>query len=73
MFAFSLMAGIAYFQALVDKADEFPKVLQDVVDWMEQKQLGSRYSYSILTDGYVLEIECLYPVNSTLSVLLSIR
>ncbi|XP_063150819.1 3'-5' exoribonuclease 1 isoform X2 [Candoia aspera] len=36
---------------LVEKADEFPKVLQSVVDWMKQKELGSKYSYSILTDG----------------------
>ncbi|XP_063150818.1 3'-5' exoribonuclease 1 isoform X1 [Candoia aspera] len=43
------LTGIS--QELVEKADEFPKVLQSVVDWMKQKELGSKYSYSILTDG----------------------
>ncbi|XP_072847967.2 3'-5' exoribonuclease 1 isoform X1 [Pogona vitticeps] len=43
------LTGIS--QDLVDKADEFPKVLQCVVDWMKQKELGSKYSYCILTDG----------------------
>lgn len=63
MFKFSLTAGTAYFQAIVDQADEFPKVLQDAVDWMEQKELGSKYSYSILTDGYVLEMVYMYQFN----------
>ncbi|XP_066472577.1 3'-5' exoribonuclease 1 isoform X1 [Tiliqua scincoides] len=43
------LTGIS--QALVDKADDFPKVLQHAIEWMEQKELGSKYSYSILTDG----------------------
>ncbi|XP_060618696.2 3'-5' exoribonuclease 1 isoform X1 [Anolis sagrei] len=43
------LTGIS--QERVDKADEFPKVLQSVIDWMKQKELGSRYSYAILTDG----------------------
>uniref|UniRef100_A0ACB8ERT5 3'-5' exoribonuclease 1 n=1 Tax=Sphaerodactylus townsendi TaxID=933632 RepID=A0ACB8ERT5_9SAUR len=43
------LTGIS--QDLVDKADEFPVVLQQAVDWMKQKELGSTYSYSILTDG----------------------
>ncbi|XP_054843293.1 3'-5' exoribonuclease 1 isoform X2 [Eublepharis macularius] len=43
------LTGIS--QDLVDKADEFPLVLQQAIDWMKQKELGSRYSYSILTDG----------------------
>ncbi|XP_032069528.1 3'-5' exoribonuclease 1 [Thamnophis elegans] len=43
------LTGIS--QELVEKADEFPKVLQCVVDWMKQKELGSKYSYCILTDG----------------------
>ncbi|KAF7236468.1 3'-5' exoribonuclease 1 [Varanus komodoensis] len=43
------LTGIS--QDLVDKAVEFPNVLQNAVDWMKQKELGSRYSYSILTDG----------------------
>ncbi|XP_037752454.1 3'-5' exoribonuclease 1 isoform X1 [Chelonia mydas] len=35
----------------VDKADAFPQVLQNVVEWMRQRELGSKYSYTILTDG----------------------
>ncbi|XP_025062361.1 3'-5' exoribonuclease 1 isoform X1 [Alligator sinensis] len=38
-------------QDLVDKADAFPQVLQNAVEWMRQKELGTKYSYSILTDG----------------------
>uniref|UniRef100_K7FMS2 3'-5' exoribonuclease 1 n=1 Tax=Pelodiscus sinensis TaxID=13735 RepID=K7FMS2_PELSI len=35
----------------VDKADAFPQVLQNVVEWMKQRELGTKYSYTILTDG----------------------
>ncbi|XP_075718432.1 3'-5' exoribonuclease 1 isoform X2 [Rhinoderma darwinii] len=38
-------------QELVDKADTFPVVLQSVVDWMRQKELGTKFKYAILTDG----------------------
>lgn len=38
-------------QDLVDKADTFPAVLQRVVDWMRQKELGTKFKYAILTDG----------------------
>nr|XP_033772009.1 3'-5' exoribonuclease 1 isoform X2 [Geotrypetes seraphini] len=38
-------------QDLVDKADTFPQVLQKAVDWMRQKELGTKYKYCILTDG----------------------
>ncbi|XP_038615478.1 3'-5' exoribonuclease 1 [Tachyglossus aculeatus] len=38
-------------QDLVDRADTFPQVLQKVVEWMRQKELGTKYKYSILTDG----------------------
>uniref|UniRef100_A0A8D0GGJ8 3'-5' exoribonuclease 1 n=1 Tax=Sphenodon punctatus TaxID=8508 RepID=A0A8D0GGJ8_SPHPU len=38
-------------QDLVDKADAFPQILQNVVDWMRQKELGTKFSYTILTDG----------------------
>ncbi|XP_019377854.1 PREDICTED: 3'-5' exoribonuclease 1 [Gavialis gangeticus] len=38
-------------QGLVDEADAFPQVLQNAVEWMRQKELGTKYSYSILTDG----------------------
>lgn len=39
---------------IVDKADVFPQVLQNVIEWMRQRELGTKYSYSMLTDGYVL-------------------
>ncbi|EPY84333.1 hypothetical protein CB1_000483009 [Camelus ferus] len=35
----------------VDKADTFPQVLKKVIDWMKLKELGTKYKYSILTDG----------------------
>ncbi|KGL78046.1 3'-5' exoribonuclease 1, partial [Tinamus guttatus] len=38
-------------QDIVDKADTFPQVLQNVVEWMRQWELGTKYSYSLLTDG----------------------
>ncbi|KAG8593840.1 hypothetical protein GDO81_000964 [Engystomops pustulosus] len=38
-------------QELVDKADTFPVVLQSVVDWMREKELGTKFKYAILTDG----------------------
>ncbi|XP_051646562.1 3'-5' exoribonuclease 1 [Manacus candei] len=38
-------------QDVVDKADTFPQVLQNVVEWMRQRELGTKYSYSMLTDG----------------------
>lgn len=38
-------------QDIVDKADTFPQVLQNVVDWMRQRELGTKYSYCMLTDG----------------------
>ncbi|XP_029458036.1 3'-5' exoribonuclease 1 isoform X2 [Rhinatrema bivittatum] len=49
---------------LVDKADTFPQVLQNVVYWMREKELGTKYKYCILTDGSwdmskFLNIQCL--------------
>ncbi|XP_044135934.1 3'-5' exoribonuclease 1 isoform X2 [Bufo gargarizans] len=38
-------------QELVDKADPFHVVLQSAVDWMRQKELGTKFKYAILTDG----------------------
>ncbi|XP_074850048.1 3'-5' exoribonuclease 1 isoform X3 [Carettochelys insculpta] len=35
----------------IDKADAFPQVLQNVVEWMRQRELGTKYTYTILTDG----------------------
>ncbi|XP_078004907.1 3'-5' exoribonuclease 1 isoform X2 [Phascolarctos cinereus] len=40
-------------QEIVDRADTFPQVLRNVVDWMRLKELGTKYKYSILTDGNV--------------------
>ncbi|XP_075060716.1 3'-5' exoribonuclease 1 isoform X2 [Mixophyes fleayi] len=38
-------------QDVVDQADTFPVVLQSVVNWMREKELGTKYKYAILTDG----------------------
>ncbi|XP_074084330.1 3'-5' exoribonuclease 1 [Macrotis lagotis] len=38
-------------QDMVDHAETFPQVLRNVVDWMRLKELGTKYKYSILTDG----------------------
>ncbi|CAH2292487.1 3 -5 exoribonuclease 1 [Pelobates cultripes] len=38
-------------QDIVDSADTFPEVLRSVVDWMREKELGTKYKYAILTDG----------------------
>ncbi|KAM9579517.1 3'-5' exoribonuclease 1 isoform 1-T1 [Guaruba guarouba] len=38
-------------QDVVDKAETFTQVLQNVIEWMRQRELGTKYSYSMLTDG----------------------
>lgn len=38
-------------QEMVERADTFPQVLRNVVDWMRSKELGTSYKYAILTDG----------------------
>ncbi|XP_060886490.1 3'-5' exoribonuclease 1 [Labrus mixtus] len=38
-------------QKMVDEADTFPGVLQRVVDWLKERELGTKYKYAILTDG----------------------
>lgn len=38
-------------QETVDKADTFPNVLQKVVDWLKEKELGTKHKYAVLTDG----------------------
>lgn len=40
---------------MVDEADTFPGVLERVVAWLQERELGTKYKYAILTDGYVLE------------------
>lgn len=38
-------------QSMVDSADPFPVVLENFEEWRKSKQLGSRYTFSILCDG----------------------
>ncbi|XP_043575937.1 3'-5' exoribonuclease 1 isoform X2 [Chiloscyllium plagiosum] len=38
-------------QDMVDKAGSFPDVLQQVVNWMREKELGTKCRYAVLTDG----------------------
>ncbi|XP_060951088.1 3'-5' exoribonuclease 1 isoform X2 [Limanda limanda] len=38
-------------QKMVDDADPFPAVLQRVVTWLQERELGTKYKYAILTDG----------------------
>lgn len=37
---------------MVDKADSFSSVLQRAVAWLQEKDLGTKYKYAVLTDGY---------------------
>ncbi|KAJ8393969.1 hypothetical protein AAFF_G00055020 [Aldrovandia affinis] len=38
-------------QETVDKADSFSDVLKRVVVWLQEKELGTKYKYAVLTDG----------------------
>lgn len=38
-------------QTQVDYADTFPVVLERVNRWMKEKQLGTKYTYAVVTDG----------------------
>lgn len=38
-------------QKMVDEADTFPTVLQRVVHWLQERELGTKYKYAMLTDG----------------------
>ncbi|XP_076140111.1 3'-5' exoribonuclease 1 [Alosa pseudoharengus] len=38
-------------QKMVDDADTFPSVLRRVVSWLQEKELGTKYRYTLLTDG----------------------
>ncbi|XP_042367273.1 3'-5' exoribonuclease 1 [Plectropomus leopardus] len=38
-------------QKMVDEADTFPAVLQRAVTWLQERELGTKYKYAILTDG----------------------
>lgn len=37
---------------MVDEADTFPPVLERVVAWLQERELGTKYKYAFLTDGY---------------------
>ncbi|KAL7854165.1 hypothetical protein AOLI_G00210090 [Acnodon oligacanthus] len=43
------LTGIA--QEMVDEADAFPRVFRRVVAWLQEKELGTKYKYALLTDG----------------------
>ncbi|MFT7815330.1 3'-5' exoribonuclease 1 [Arapaima gigas] len=43
------LTGIS--QEMVNKADVFPDVLRRVVSWLQEKELGTKYKYAVLTDG----------------------
>lgn len=50
-------------QKMVDEADPFPAVLRRVVLWLQERELGTKYKYAILTDGSwdmskFLDIQC---------------
>ncbi|KAJ0012634.1 hypothetical protein NQD34_016968 [Periophthalmus magnuspinnatus] len=38
-------------QKMVDEADPFPVVLEKAVAWLQERELGTKYKYAILTDG----------------------
>ncbi|XP_072309822.1 3'-5' exoribonuclease 1 isoform X2 [Eucyclogobius newberryi] len=38
-------------QKMVDDADPFPVVLEKAVAWLQERELGTKYKYAILTDG----------------------
>ncbi|XP_051248539.1 3'-5' exoribonuclease 1 [Dicentrarchus labrax] len=38
-------------QKMVDEAEPFPEVLQRAVAWLQERELGTKYKYAILTDG----------------------
>lgn len=40
-------------QDQVDAAKPFPAVLKRVVKWLEERELGTKYKYTFLTDGWV--------------------
>lgn len=45
---------------MVDEADPFPAVLERVVAWLQERELGTKYKYAILTDGYAPTCCCLH-------------
>ncbi|KAG7495794.1 3-5 exoribonuclease 1 [Solea senegalensis] len=38
-------------QKMVDDADLFPEVLRRAAAWLQERELGTKYKYAILTDG----------------------
>lgn len=47
---------------MVDEAEPFPAVLERVVAWLQERELGTKYKYAILTDGYALTLLLYVPV-----------
>lgn len=43
-----------YMQEQVDSAPYFPEVFRRFTEWVKDKELGSTYKFSIVTDWYVL-------------------
>lgn len=39
------------FQEMVDEANTFYTVLKRAVSWLQEKELGTKYKYTFLTDG----------------------
>lgn len=44
---------------MVDEAEPFPAVLERVVAWLQERELGTNYKYAILTDGYAYTCCCI--------------
>lgn len=42
-----------YMQEQVDSAPYFPEVFRRFTEWLKDKELGSTYKFSIVTDWYV--------------------
>ncbi|XP_066502332.1 3'-5' exoribonuclease 1 [Hoplias malabaricus] len=38
-------------QEMVNEAESFPRVIRRVVAWLQEKELGTKYKYALLTDG----------------------
>ena len=46
-----VVRGVCVRQKMVDEAEPFPAVLQRVVLWLQEHQLGTTHKYALLTDG----------------------
>lgn len=52
-------------QKMVDEADLFPAVLQRVIAWLQERELGTKFKYAILTDGYDASAQHFCSYNKT--------